>query len=268
METSNRSLLTLAALAAIAVVAFAGAARATDLGPPPPVETWTGFSLGVGGGVAFMDADVNSKASRSDEVGSCWSTPIDVSSGPSPGREDFIDRPCDPSSPFGPPFLTQILDLSQRTTFIDDLSDTGGFFTVQAAYDYQFAARWVLGAFVDADWYDLSAHARQTSSFSQTIASPCIGICVEQLNGNPINLNSKTTVDALISPEWSISVGGRVGWLATPGTLLYFLAAYTHADLDDARVKVSITDPVRNFDIGALTSFRATSSATGQPISL
>ena len=38
-------------------------------------------------------------------------------------------------------------------------------------------------------------------------------------------------------------MSGRIGWLANQGTLLYLLAAYTHADLNDAQVKVSIPDP-------------------------
>jgi opacity protein-like surface antigen len=46
-----------------------------------------------------------------------------------------------------------------------------------------------------------------------------------------------------MSTDLSVSVGGRIGWLANPGTLLYVLAGYTHADLGDAQVKVGIPDP-------------------------
>ena len=244
-----------AAVAAIgAAAALCGAAQAADVGPyTPPVETWTGFSLGVGGGIAFLDADVNSKASRRDEVGQCVSETIHFDSRDEVNSNDFIDVPCDPAFAINP-----ILDLTQSAVFnIDDLSDTGGFVTVQGAYDYQFAPRWVAGVFVDADWYDLSADARQTHAFSQTIVVPdqCPGgICPAQLNGNRnINLKSVTTIDALISPEWSISVGGRAGWLATPNTLLYFLAAYTHTELDDARVNVGITDALKGLNTGTFT---------------
>ena len=47
--------------------------------------------------------------------------------------------------------------------------------------------------------------------------------------------------------DWTISVGGRFGFLATPGTLLYVLGAYTHAELDKSRVNVSIDDPLGSF---------------------
>jgi opacity protein-like surface antigen len=52
------------------------------------------------------------------------------------------------------------------------------------------------------------------------------------------------TLDAKVGIDWSISVGGRFGYLATPDTLLYLLAAYTHAELENARFDVNITDPV------------------------
>ena len=50
------------------------------------------------------------------------------------------------------------------------------------------------------------------------------------------------TINAKVSTDWNISVGG-IGWLANQGTLLYLLGAYTHAELNDAEVKVSIPDP-------------------------
>jgi opacity protein-like surface antigen len=106
-------------------------------------------------------------------------------------------------------------------------------------YDYQFAPRWVAGAFVDADWSDLSAHARQTHTSSPS--SPPVNDVVALFSVG----EQKTTVDAQLSTDWSISVGGRIGWLANPRTLLYFLAAYTHQDLSDARVKASISDPIQ-----------------------
>ena len=99
---------------------------------PAPVETWTGFSVGVGGGVGFVSADVNAKASRTDGVGCAPNTV-----GCTPG---VVLREVD----------------QNYNSSLSDLGGTGGFFTVQGAYDYQFAPRWVVGAFVDADWSDVS----------------------------------------------------------------------------------------------------------------
>ena len=112
---------------------------------------------------------------------------------------------------------------------------------MQGAYDYQFAPRWVVGGFVDADWSDVSGHAKQaedsSSLFSATILSTA------RTNRLAPLLPANGTIDAKVSTDWSVSVGGRLGWLANQGTLLYVLAAYTHADLNDAQVKVSIPDP-------------------------
>jgi hypothetical protein len=217
-----------------------GNSAAGDLGPPPPIETWTGFSVGVGGGVAFLNADVNSKASRTDAVGECVGGISQPEGSVTP--DHFIDAPCDPTH-----VIIPLLDVAQSSTFnINDLSDTGGFFTVQAAYDYQFAPRWVAGAFVDADWSDLSAHAKQTHTFSQNTDSLGLAQDVTFLFGVG---DQKTTIATKLSTDWSISVGGRIGWLANPRTLLYFLASYTHQDLSDARVRISIADPIKSFDL-------------------
>ena len=78
MRTPARIITAQALIAVAALCALTVSARAGDLGstytvPPqiPSAETWTGFSLGVGGGVAFLNADVSSKASRTDNVTSC-----------------------------------------------------------------------------------------------------------------------------------------------------------------------------------------------------
>jgi outer membrane immunogenic protein len=216
---------TLAALGAVAL--FGTTAQAADLGPQPlppltvPVDTWTGFSFAVGGGLGILTADVNARASRDDTFGRC------------PG----FPGPCD----FDPSLLEPPTTISPSHQLnVQDFSDDGLFGTVQLAYDYQFASRWVGGLFVDADLYDVDAHARQTSSVSSDgLIFQDVGLA----NWWDVTLGD-ATLDAQVGIDWSISVGGRIGYLATPDTLLYLLAAYTHAELKDARVEVNITDPV------------------------
>ena len=84
-------------------------------------------------------------------------------------------------------------------------------------------------------------HAKQTGNSSVSFACPDPGNCVDQPVGTFSTSNG--TIDTKVSTDWSVSVGGRIGWLANQGTLLYFLAAYTHTDLSDAQVKVNIPDP-------------------------
>jgi opacity protein-like surface antigen len=198
---------------------FASTAQAGDFGPSPiVVDTWTGFSLGVGGGVGSLNTDVNSTASRTDGIG------------------------CSPNSAGCnlPEVVLREIDQKFDSSF-SDLGGTGGFFTVQGAYDYQIAPRWVVGALVDADWSDISAHSKQTSNSGITFDCPHPGNCED----DPVGTfsTSSGTINTKVSTDWSVSVGGRIGWLANAQTLLYFLGAYTHADLSDAQVKVNIPDP-------------------------
>ena len=233
MKTSKVYRSVVATLGASAL--FATVAQAADIGPyasPAPVETWTGFSVGVGGGVGILSADVNSSAARADTIGIC-----DLSGG------------CDPSLDL------LVIDQSYASK-LGDLSGTGGFVTVQGAFDYQFAPRWVAGAFVDADWSDINASSNQSSTSSLTILPNGVpdGLfgdideegqaIIDFLSGFNVPL-SKTTISTKVSTDWSISVGGRLGWLASPSTLLYVLGAYTHQELSDAQVKVSIADPLQ-----------------------
>jgi opacity protein-like surface antigen len=202
-----------------AAAIFASIAQAADFEPSPtPIETWTGFSLGVGGGVGSLNADVNSKASRTDGIGCVPNT-------------DGCNRPG---------VVLREIDQNYDSSF-SDLGGTGGFFTVQGAYDYQFAPRWVVGAILDADWSDISGHSKQTSNSGIQFSCPDPGNCEDDPVGRFSTSNG--TIDTNVSTDWSFSVGGRIGWLANEQTLLYLLAAYTHADLSDARVKVNIPDP-------------------------
>ena len=187
-----------------ASVLFATVAQAADLGSYAslaPVGTWTGFSVGVGGGIGFLNSDVNAKASRTDAVG-CAAGSVDCPSGT----------------------VLREIDQNYSSTF-SDLGGTGGFFTVQGAYDYQFAPRWVVGGFVDADWSNVSGHAKQAGGSYITFACDNPGNCEDQPVGSFAPSNG--TIDTKVSTDWNISVGGRVGWLANQGTLLYLLAAYT-----------------------------------------
>jgi outer membrane immunogenic protein len=217
----------LAALAGLGLAA-APAALAADLGyaPPEPIveESWTGFYVGGGGGIGFLNTEMNSSASRSDALSICKVK-----------KDDKEKKECEKKEHDKkfPPFLTLLQ--SQAASF--DVGDEGFFGTVQLGYDKQLGQRWVIGGFVDADWYsDLEADGHQSSSTA-------LNIDLKHLLKLDLPLSNITT-DASIGMDWSISVGGRFGFLATPGTLLYVLGAYTHAELDKSRVNVSIDDPL------------------------
>ena len=250
------------ALAVMVSLAVLGTpAQAAD--SKPLDQSWTGLSVAAGGGAALISPQINSSDSRTDKIGRCRSGTVEQQDF-SVHLENFFDAPCDP-----PSSATPSLDLSEKASSRNiDLDETGGFFTAQGAYDYQFAPRWVAGAFLDADWSSIRTRAKQaqTSSQKQTVTSYFLeGEVPASRTSTTESLVENTTIDALIGTDWSISVGGRLGWLATQGTLLYFLAGYTHAELDEARVKVSIADPLDGL---APTSTSFGNSPTGLLIRL
>jgi outer membrane immunogenic protein len=81
--------------------------------------------------------------------------------------------------------------------------------TIQLGYDYQFpASRWVIGAFVDYDWEHMSA--------SRDLAAWPVGGLVDSHHWSHTLEN-----------QWN--VGGRLGLLTSPETLVYLVLAYTQA---------------------------------------
>lgn len=98
-----------------------------------------------------------------------------------------------------------------RTDWWYDQWSTGGggvLGTVQLGYDYQFpASRWIVGAFVDYDWENFGSSRDFTWWNGTTLDTHHTSITLEN--------------------QWN--VGGRLGVLTSPETLLYVVLAYTQA---------------------------------------
>lgn len=82
---------------------------------------------------------------------------------------------------------------------------------VGAGYDYQFGGSWVLGAFADGTWGNVSG--------KNTFACP--GACLGPTSG----------YNGPIKNDWSWAAGARIGYVALPGLLTYFNGGFTQADL-------------------------------------
>jgi outer membrane immunogenic protein len=80
----------------------------------------------------------------------------------------------------------------------------GYFGTVGAGCDYQFGSNIVVGVFGDYDFSDI--------------------------NGQFGQINTNRAGTEKLSSTWA--VGGRAGWLVTPGLLTYFSAGYTESTFD------------------------------------
>jgi outer membrane immunogenic protein len=147
-----------------------------DAPMPAPVETWTGFFIGGGGGLGVVN------------YGGGTAGAFDA-----PGGAAALDAFAFP------------LD-----------NDQGNFFgTVQLGYDRELPSRFVFGIFGDYDFNDDSGTA-----FDGITALPLGGTL-----GDTLSFAGTAEVDN----SWTI--GGRLGFLATPGTLIYGLVGWTHADL-------------------------------------
>ena len=94
----------------------------------------------------------------------------------------------------------------------DGLGATGGFFELNAGADYQVNSWLVVGAFFDFDFENTGSE---------------INVSVP---GAPFEAHAKLNIDN----KWSI--GGRVGYLASPGTLLFVSGGFTQANMSNLNV--------------------------------
>jgi outer membrane immunogenic protein len=99
----------------------------------------------------------------------------------------------------------------------DGLGGDGGLFTLSAGADYQIDRRFVVGAFFDYDWTDL-----ETDVLSLNLEEPIA-----------------LSANASISVEDVWSLGGRIGYVASPSTLLFLTAGYSRADVSDLSLSSS-----------------------------
>lgn len=216
------------------------AAYAADLYQPkynaiqPPSYIWTGFSVGAGIGASMMDTDISGNGSRRDTLGECEENVVDPPGGGAPPQPPFIlDAECEAGT-FDP-----AISLLQGQSFdLNGLSEVGFLGTLQIALDYQFAEQWVVGLFADVDWHSLEASYNSASSAS--LAFPGAG-------GGPGSINLlSANANANINVDWGFTLGGRLGYLMTPRTMIYGLAGYSQVNLDNPSVQVSFSDPVSN----------------------
>jgi outer membrane immunogenic protein len=92
--------------------------------------------------------------------------------------------------------------------------DTGGkgwLGKVGLGYDYQFMGNFVIGAFADADWSNISGKYNINTG------------------GVPAGLLTASELTGQFKNDYSWSVGARAGYVALPGLLTYFNAGYTQA---------------------------------------
>lgn len=96
-------------------------------------------------------------------------------------------------------------DVDDGTLFeLDGVGGEGVFGTAIVGWDWQIGSNGVIGLFADYDFSDISTD-------------------ISVLDG---------AIDAGVDHDNAWSVGGRLGWLATPGSLVYATAGYTEAQFE------------------------------------
>jgi outer membrane immunogenic protein len=160
------------------LVLTCASASAADLAPTtslPPLPwaqaSWTGFYVGVGGGLSSLNNKIRAQ----------------------PGP--------DPSSPL--------------SASLNGLGANGSLATISAGYDYQLSPSFVAGIFGDFDFHSLK------SSLDIDIPSA------------PLSGHGQFSVNH----QWS--VGGRIGYLTSPGTLVFLTGGYTALSVSDFTANVS-----------------------------
>ena len=182
--------LSLTCLTSIAAVADGYVQGVKDA---PIIEKWTGLYFGLGIGGALMQPDVSASGSRQGDIGACAAAN------------------CAPT-------FIPIIGLTSSQSSTMNQGDFGALGTVQLGYDVQVSPVFVAGVFADFDWHnDLKAESTNTSNSNLTIL------------GGLLNLPlSAQTLSTRLESDWSYSLGGRLGVLTGPRTMIYGLAAYTH----------------------------------------
>lgn len=97
---------------------------------------------------------------------------------------------------------------------LNGLGAVGGLVTINAGFDYQFAPSFVFGVFGDYDFHSLK------SQVNVNIAAI------------PLNAHGEISVDR----QWSI--GGRIGYLTSPTTLVFVSGGYTELSLSNFTANV------------------------------
>lgn len=199
-----------ALLGAVSALALSG--HAAVAGP----NDWTGFNVSVGGGISKNEGSLDVSTANAD-------------------RLDIFPVPS--------PFISIIGEATGSSSLSDD--DWKGFGSLQGGYDQQFG-NIVVGGFANFDFYP----GDNQSSATQGIDGSVTFVFLPPLFPFPaVPISNYASVTSSVELKNTWSIGGRLGYLFTPNTLVYGLGGYTEANIDGT-VELSY---ITNFNPGPLS---------------
>jgi outer membrane immunogenic protein len=193
------------AVAGVLLLSVPALATVADANQPDP---WTGFSVSIGGGAAKVDSDLAASASNSDNLSFAYS----------PWLLEFIAE-----------------GTGQANSNIDSWK---GFGTLQGGYDARYG-KIVIGALADFDFYPGDPSGQASSDMDGTFSVHFNG---QEVFG-PVPFSNYASLSSSLELKNTWSVGGRLGYLITPSTLIYGLGGYSQASLK-GQVDLSYDDLV------------------------
>jgi len=222
-----------AACVGMAAPAMAGGMYEGSMKDSPvvtPAASWTGFYIGggVGAGAVVHELDVNAYEEKYKKKW-CGKGVDHVETA---GYVNGYD-----SASCGDYYLTESSDFNFN---FDGIGGEGIFGTLQIGYDWQFAPRGVFGFFADADLTAIETD---------------------------LDFSASTDGDTWLSGsgememDYMWTIGARLGYLATPDTLLYLLAGYSQAEFDDPSISI-------NYDGGSDTFKTSLDTFSGVTVGL
>ena len=110
---------------------------------------------------------------------------------------------------------------------VDGIGSDGGFISGTVGYDFQFKPKFVIGAFFDADLSNL--HHSNKLNLSG--------------GGDSLGASSSTEFDNILM------IGGRLGYLVTPDTLLFGSVGYANAGMDETDLHIGINGEGGSFTL-------------------
>lgn len=138
-----------------------------------------------------------------------------------PGTAEAKWTGCYVGAQIGTSFAQSDVSVNGVGTILDGLSATGWQGGPVVGCDMQFSEKWVAGLF-------------GTYEFGKANSDNVV-------LGNPLNYS--------IQNEWTL--GGRIGYLLSPHTMVYGLVGYSQADVGDVNINGLSIDNMKGYALGA-----------------